>query len=156
MTTNEIFPDAPTNSAPPETPKQIEIRELSGWDLKEILRKAADHVERNQFNFYADVEENVKYSLGYLIKTVEIAHKNHSKAMDLHYQKLDDAYNSYAAKRKELAQKLNDLPKITFPDIPYVNVEGLQRLFDMADKLSTLSDNQWGRLLDLAGALKEK
>lgn len=156
MTTNEIFPDSPVITNPPETPKQIEIRELSGWDLKEILRKAADYVERNQFNFYADVEESVKYSLGYLIKTVETAHENHSKAMDLHYQKLDDTYNSYAAKRKELAEKLENLPKITFPEIPYVNTEGLQRLFDMAEKLSTLTDNQWGRLLELAGALKEK
>lgn len=29
------------NDTPPETPKQIEIRTLSGWDLKEI-RKHAD------------------------------------------------------------------------------------------------------------------
>lgn len=144
------------NDTPPETPKQIEIRTLSGWDLKDILRKAADYVEKNQFNFYNDVEESVKYSLGYLIKTVETAHENHAKAMDEHYTKLEETYNSYATKRKELAQKLESLPKIKFPEVPYVNVEGLQRLFDMADKLSTLSDNQWGRLLDLASALKEK
>lgn len=156
MTTNEIFPDAAMNSVPPETPKQIEIRELSGWDLKDILRKAADYVEKNQFNFYNDVEESVKYSLGYLIKTVETAHENHAKAMDEHYTKLDAAYESYSKKRGELRYKLENLPKITFPDVPYVNTEGLQRLFDMAEKLSTLSDNQWSRLLELAGALKEK
>lgn len=136
--------------------KALEIKTLSGWDLKHILEEARKYVEQNQFGFYLDVQENVKYSLGYLIKTVEVAHENHRKAMEDHYDKLDATYNSYAEKRTELANKLKNLPEIKFPNVPYVNVEGLQRLFDMAQKLSELPNDQWTKLLDLAKALGGK
>jgi hypothetical protein len=76
--------------------------------------------------------------------------------MEEHCQRLEATYLEYDKKRGALLRKVKDLPPIEFPNIPYVNTDGLQRLLDMAEKLSTLSGNQWGRLLELAGALKEK
>jgi hypothetical protein len=141
----------------PDSPKTLEIEKLSGWDLKEILRKAADYVEKHQFDFYHDVEDSVKNSLGYLIKTVEVAHENHQKAMDEHYDRLENTYSEYVKKRLELSEKIKYLPTIKFPDVPYVpyvNTESLQKLLDMAEKLSNLSEEQWKRLLEISSVLK--
>jgi hypothetical protein len=148
--------DIPESSPEINSAKQKEIAALSGYELERILREAANYVEKNKWGFYSSVEEDVKYSLGYLIKTVEVAHEAHKKAMDEHYEKLENTYLEYDKKRGELLRRINGLPQIKFPDIPYVNTDGLQRLLDMAEKLSTLSDNQWGRLLQLAEALKQK
>lgn len=146
-----------TNTMPEINPeKQKEIAALSGYELVNILKAAADYVERNKWGFYTSVDETVKSSLGYLLKTVEVAHEAHDKAMEEHYTKLDDSYRKFYEKNRDLRKQILELPPIKFPDVPYVNVDGLQRLFDMAEKLSTLSDNQWGRLLELASALKEK
>jgi len=158
MTTTTIDPFSDIPASPPEInpEKQKEITALSGYELAEIIKAAANYVEKNKWNFYLDVEESVKYSLGYLLKTVEVAHDAHKKAMEDHYNRLDETYNEYDKKRGALIRQINSLPPIKFPEVPYVNTDGLQRLFDMAEKLSTLSDNQWGRLLELASALKEK
>lgn len=136
--------------------KQKEIASLNGYELAQIIKAAADYVERNKWGFYSSVEDDVKHSLGYLIKTVEVAHEAHDKAMEAHYEKLDASYQKFYDKNRELRKKVTELAPIKFPDIPYVNTDGLQRLFDMAEKLSTLNDNQWGRLLELAASLKEK
>lgn len=157
MKTNTIDPfDIPETSMQPEinTEKQKEIAALSGYELAQIIKAAGDYVDKNKWGFYSDVEESVKYSLGYLIKTVEVAHEAHKKAMDDHYERLEQTYLEYDKKRGELLRRINNLPPIKFPDIPYVNTDGLQRLLDMAEKLSTLNDNQWGRLLQLAESLK--
>lgn len=153
--------DDPFGDIPPSPPeinsdKQKEIVALSGYELAQIIKAAANYIDKNKWGFYLDVEESVKYSLGYLIKTVEVAHEAHKKAMDDHYERLDQAYTEYEKKRGELLRRINNLPPIKFPDIPYVNTDGLQRLLDMAEKLSTLNDNQWGRLLQLAESLKTK
>lgn len=152
---NNIIPFT-TETPDMETDKQKEIAALSGYELQRILQEAANYVEKNKWGFYYTVEEDVRYSLGYLFKTVEVAHEAHKKAMEDHYIRLEQTYNEYDKKRGELCRRIDNLPKIKFPDIPYVNTDGLQRLLDMAEKLSTLSDNQWGRLLDLASALKDK
>ena len=158
MSTITIDPFDDIPDSPPEInpDKQKEIVALSGYELERILREAANYVEKNKWGFYSTVEEDVKYSLGYLLKTVEVAHEAHAKAMTEHYEKLENTYNEYDKKRGALTRQINSLPPIKFPEVPYVNVDGLQRLFDMAEKLSTLSDNKWGRLLELAEALKEK
>ena len=147
----DAIPDSPPEINPD---KQKEITALSGYELASIIKAAADYVEKHKWGFYSDVEESVKYSLGYLLKTVEVAHEAHKKAMDEHYERLESTYSEYDKKRGALTWKINDLPPIKFPEIPYVNTDGLQRLFDMAEKLSALNDNQWGRLLELAAALK--
>lgn len=153
---DDAFDDIP--DSPPEInpDKQKEIVALSGYELERILREAANYVEKNKWGFYSDIEESVKYSLGYLLKTVEVAHDAHKKAMDDHYERLYAVWNECDKKHHDLTTKVKSLPTIKFPEVPYVNVDGLQRLFDMAEKLSTLSDNKWGRLLELAEALKEK
>ena len=158
MTTNTIDPFDRVPASPPEInpDKQKEIVALSGYELANIIKAAADFVDKNKWGFYSTVEEDVKYSLGYLLKTVEVAHEAHQKAMDEHCERLEKTYNEYDKKRGALIRQINSLPPIKFPEVPYVNVDGLQRLFDMAEKLSTLSDNKWGRLLELAEALKEK
>jgi hypothetical protein len=163
MTTNTTTPDTidPFDDIPAAEPeinseKQKEIVALSGYELANIIKVAADYVDRNKFAFYADVEDNVKYSLGYMLKTVEVAHEAHSKAMAEHYERLENTFLEYDKKYRSVSCRVKELPPIKFPDIPYVNTDGLQRLFDMAEKLSTLSDNQWGRLLELAEALKTK
>ena len=138
------------------TEKQKELAALSGYELVQIIRAAGDYIDKNKWGFYLDVEENVKYSLGYLLKTVEVAHEAHEKAMDEHYDRLDKTYDEYAKKRRNLCESIANLPPIKFPEVPYVNTDGLQKLLDMAEKLSTLNDNQWGRLLQLAESLKEK
>ena len=155
-TTIDPFDDIPP--APPEinSDKQKEIVALSGYELTSILKAAADYVEKNKWGFYSSVEDDVKHSLGYLLKTVEVAHEAHDKAMEEHYTKLDDSYQKFYEKNRDLRKKITELPPIKFPDIPYVNTDSLQRMFDMAEKLSTLNDSQWGRLLELAEALKEK
>lgn len=129
---------------------------MSGYELTSILKAAADYVEKHKWGFYLDVEESVKYSLGYLLKTVEVAHEAHKKAMDDHDTRLWEAYQTLEKSHKKLHEQIGRLPPIKFPDVPYVNTDGLQRLFDMAEKLSALNDNQWGRLLELAEALKTK
>ena len=136
--------------------KALEVQALSGYQLADILRKATEYVEKHKWGFYSDVDEEVKYSLGYLIRTVEVAHENHKKAMDEHFEKLEQTYNDYANKRKTLSNTLANLPKIVFQEIPYVNTESLQRLLDMAEKLSKLPDTQWNKLLELAATLKDK
>lgn len=153
---DDAFDDIP--SSPPEInpDKQKEIVALSGYELERILREAANYVEKNKWGFYSDIEESVKYSLGYLLKTVEVAHEAHKKAMEEHYDRLYATWNECDKKHCDLIKKVKELPPIKFPEVPYVNIDGLQRLFDMAEKLSTLSDNKWGRLLELAEALKEK
>lgn len=158
MKTNTIDPFNDTPEPPVEInpEKQKEIAALSGFDLVNILKQATEFVDRNKWGFYASVEDDVKHSLGYMLKTVEIAHEAHDKAMQAHYEKLDESYQKIYEKYRETRKKISELPPIKFPEIPYVNTEGLQRLFDMAEKLSTLSDNQWGRLLELAEALKAK
>lgn len=159
MTTNTIDPfDIPESPVQPEInpEKQKEIAALSGYELVNILKAATDFVDRNKWGFYSSVEDDVKHSLGYLIKTVEVAHEANQKAMDEHYDKLSKTYDEYAAKRRNLCEMIANLPPIKFPEIPYVNTDGLQRLLDMAEKLSTLNDNQWGRLLQLAESLKTK
>ena len=149
--------DVPESSPPEINPeKQKEIAALNGYELAQIIKAAADYVERNKWGFYSSVEDDVKHSLGYLIKTVEVAHEAHDKAMEAHYEKLDASYQKFYDKNRELRKKVTELAPIKFPDIPYVNTDGLQRLFDMAEKLSTLNDNQWGRLLELAASLKQK
>ena len=161
MKTTEInpFTDDPFGDIPPSPPeinseKQKEIVALNGYELQRIIQEAANYIEKNKWGFYSTVEEDVKYSLGYLIKTVEVAHEAHKKAMEDHYERLEQTYLEYDKKRGELLRRINNLPPIKFPDIPYVNTDGLQRLLDMAEKLSTLNDNQWGRLLELASSLK--
>ncbi len=158
MTTNTIDPfnDNPAPQPGADSIKQKEIAALSGYDLVNILRQATEFVDRNKWGFYASVEDDVKHSLGYMLKTVEVAHEAHDKAMEAHYEKLDASYQKFNEKNRDLRKKITELPPIKFPEIPYVNTEGFQRLFDMAEKLSTLSDNQWGRLLELAEALKAK
>ena len=153
------FSDDPLGDIPDSPPeinseKQKEIAALSGYELAQIIKAAADYVERNKWSFYSSVEDDVKHSLGYLIKTVEVAHEAHDKAMEAHYEKLDASYQKFYDKNRELRKKVTELPPIKFPNVPYVNTDGLQRLFDMAEKLSTLNDNQWGRLLELAASLK--
>jgi len=158
MTTNTIEPfgdDIPADVPKINSEKEKEITALSGYELERILREAANYVEKNKWGFYLDVEENVKYSLGYLLKTVEVAHEAQQKAMNEHYEKLENTYLEYDKKRGELIRRINNLPPIKFPDVPYVNTDGLQKLLDMAEKLSKLNDNQWGRLLELASALKD-
>jgi len=155
-TTISPFDDTPASSPEINPEKQKEITALSGYELASILKAATNFVEANKWGFYLDVEESVKHSLGYLLKTVEVAHEAHKKAMEDHYERLYATWNECDKKHHDLIKKTNSLPPIKFPDIPYVNTDGLQRLFDMAEKLSTLSDNQWGRLLELASALKEK
>lgn len=158
MTTTTIDPFDDIAASPPEInpDKQKEIAALSGYELANIIKAAADYVDKNKWGFYTSVDETVKSSLGYLLKTVEVAHEAHDKAMEEHYTKLDDSYQKFYNKNRELRKQIAELPPIKFPDIPYVNTDGLQRLFDMAEKLSTLNNNQWGRLLELAEALKTK
>jgi hypothetical protein len=155
-TTIDPFTDIPASPVEINPDKQKEIAALSGYELVNILKAATDYVEKNKWGFYSSVDETVKSSLGYLIRTVEAAHEAHDKAMQEHYAKLDDSYQKFYDQNRELRKKITELPPIKFPEVPYVNTDGLQRLFDMAEKLSTLSDNQWGRLLELAEALKEK
>jgi len=150
------FDDIPASPVEINPDKQKEIAALSGYELAQIIKAAADYVEKNKWGFYSDIEETVKYSLGYLLKTVEVAHEAHKKAMEDHYERLYATFNECDKKHHDLTTKVKSLPPIKFPEVPYVNIEGLQRLFDMAEKLSTLSDNKWGRLLQLAEALKEK
>ncbi len=159
MTTTTIDPfDIPETPMQPEInpEKQKEIAALSGYELAQIIKAASDFIDRNKWGFYSSVEDDVKHSLGYLIKTVEVAHEAHDKAMEEHFIKLDASYEKFYEKNRELRKKITELPPIKFPDIPYVNTDGLQRLLDMAEKLSTLNDNQWGRLLQLAESLKTK
>ena len=153
---DDPFGDIPTSPPEINSDKQKEIVALDGYELQRIIQEAANYIEKNKWGFYSTVEEDVKYSLGYLIKTVEVAHEAHKKAMEVHYERLEQTYLEYDKKRSELLRRINNLPQIKFPDIPYVNTDGLQRLLDMAEKLSTLNDNQWGRLLELAEALKTK
>lgn len=153
---DDPFGDIPTSPPEINSEKQKEIVALNGYELQRIIQEAANYIEKNKWGFYYTVEEDVKYSLGYLIKTVEVAHEAHKKAMEDHYDRLEQTYLEYDKKRSELLRRINNLPQIKFPDIPYVNTDGLQRLLDMAEKLSTLNDNQWGRLLELAESLKAK
>lgn len=153
---DDPFGDIPTSPPEINSEKQKEIVALNGYELQRIIQEAANYIEKNKWGFYYTVEEDVKYSLGYLIKTVEVAHEAHKKAMEDHYDRLEQTYLEYDKKRSELLRRINNLPQIKFPDIPYVNTDGLQRLLDMAEKLSTLNDNQWGRLLELAESLKSK
>jgi hypothetical protein len=155
-TTIDPFTDIPASPVEINPDKQKEIAALSGYELVNILKAATDYVEKNKWGFYSSVDETVKSSLGYLIRTVEAAHEAHDKAMEEHYTKLDDSYRKFYEKNRDLRKQIAELPPIKFPDVSYVNIDGLQRLFDMAEKLSTLSDNKWGRLLQLAEALKEK
>lgn len=153
---DDPFGDIPTSPPEINSDKQKEIVALNGYELQRIIQEAANYIEKNKWGFYYTVEEDVKYSLGYLIKTVEVAHEAHKKAMEDHYERLEQTYLEYDKKRGELLRRINSLPPIKFPDVPYVNTDGLQRLLDMAERLSTLNDNQWGRLLELAETLKTK
>lgn len=155
-TTIDPFDDIPASLPEINPDKQKEIAALSGYELANIIKAAADYVEKNKWGFYTSVDETVKSSLGYLLKTVEVAHEAHDKAMEEHYGKLDDSYRKFYEKNRDLRKQISELPPIKFPDVPYVNTDSLQRLFDMAEKLSKLDDNQWGRLMDLAEALKTK
>jgi hypothetical protein len=158
MNTTTISPFDDIPASPPEInpEKQKEIVALSGYELERILREAANYVEKNKWAFYSDVEESVKYSLGYLLKTVEVAHDAHKKAMTEHYERLYDTWTECDKKHTDLIAKVKGLPQIKFPEVPYFNTDNFQRLFDMAEKLSKLDDNQWGRLTELAEALKTK
>ena len=153
---DDPFGDIPTSPPEINSEKQKELAALSGYELAQIIKAAGDYIDRNKWGFYFSVEDDVKYSLGYLIKTVEAAHEAHKKAMEDHYERLEQTYLKYDKKRSELLRRINNLPPIKFPDILYVNTDGLQRLLDMAEKLSTLNNNQWGRLLELAESLKAK
>lgn len=157
MNTSTFEPfESPAEEAKINSKKEQEMKALSGYELANIIKAAADYVEKHKWDFYLDVSEEVKYSLGYLVKTVEVTHEAHQKAMDEHYDRLNKAYDEYAKKRTNLRERIANLPPIEFPNIPYVNTDGLQRLLDMAEKLSTLDENQWGRLIQLAESLKTR
>lgn len=102
-----IDPSDDISPSPPEinSEKQKEIAALSGYELAQIIKAASDFIDRSKWGFYSSIEDDVKHSLGYLIKTVEVAHEAHDKAMEAHYEKLDASYQKFYDKNRELRKK---------------------------------------------------
>jgi len=66
------------------------------------------------------------------------------------YKRYDDLYKQTIKKRREIADKLNDLEPIPDLKIPY----NIKDLCDIADRFGNISDEAWDRVCQLAKALK--
>lgn len=138
-----------------EPSKNIEIRELSGWDLASILQKSADYVKNNQFGVYSTADDDVKQSLGYLVRQIELQHETYQKAMDIHYECMEKLYSEYDAKVSELQRKLRLMPKFELPKIPYIDFSNLEKTLDFVERVNNVPESVWQKVEQVTNCFRK-
>ena len=79
---------------------------------------------------------------------LELTKKIEKQEAALH-ERYDKFYAAVTSKRNEIAAKLDALPEMTVPNVPY----GVNDMVNLAVKCSHLTDEQWQRVIDLAKSL---
>lgn len=138
----------------PEIKTILEKDEISVCEAGSILRAVVSMFDASQ----KSILETVSYTKDDLTALVNACSATLHKA-DEYYTELDTiqgkvfdkaekVYKDIIAAHNTLLKRVESLPKIEPAYIPYNTKE----IIDIAERLSHLSDEQWGRVIDLAKA----
>ena len=121
--------------------------ELTGKTLMGIPRAAILNAQEAS----DDLQEVVK-SWTRLFETIKDLSKQIEKEETALYKRWETFYSEVMTKRRALEQKIKDLPPLPPVPIPY----NIAELATLAERFSSLTDDQWARVVELARALSGK
>lgn len=137
--------------------KLLQQEKLSLWDIGQLFEHAVaaiGKVENSILMSHDGLEDLAKavardavdFTLQ-LRKSVRDYEQEAAKA----YDEWEDSYDKHVERVALMQKKIDRIGLPVIPSLPY----GTKDLLDTAERLSTLGDGQWGRLIELVAALKQ-